>query len=127
MPWSSVRSVGIFAHLALAASPIRWLVWAFVACAVLPPVGAGAADIRIEMRAAAYAPAEIRGREGDTLTFVNYDAVPHQPFVPTTGWGVNVGDVEPGGTAGFPLARSGQFEIECAYHPGMRATVVVDR
>ena len=79
------------------------------------------------MRAAAYAPAAIRAREGDTLTFVNHDAVSHQPFVPTTGWGVNLGDVKPGGTAGFPLARPGHFEIECAYHPGMRASVVVDR
>jgi plastocyanin len=106
---------------------MRWLVWPCVAGGVLAAVGVDAADIRIEVRAAAYAPAEIRGREGDTLTFVNHDAVPHQPFVPTTGWGVNLGDVHPGGTAGFPLARPGQFEIECAYHPGMRATVVVDR
>ena len=106
---------------------MRWLAWAFVAGGVLAPVFADAADIWIELRAAAYAPAEIRGREGDTLTLVNHDAVQHQPFVPTTGWGVNVGDVKPGGTAGFPLPRPGQFEIECAYHPGMRATVVVDR
>jgi plastocyanin len=103
----------------------RWLC-VFVAGGVLAPVVAGAADIRIEMRAAAYAPAEVRGRAGDTLALVNHDAVPHQPFVPTTGWGVNVGDVGPGGRAGFPLARPGQFEVECAYHPGMRATVVVD-
>ena len=100
---------------------------ASVVGAVLAPVVANGADIQIEMRAAAYAPAEIRAREGDTLTLVNHDAVQHQPFVPTTGWGVNVGDVKPGGTARLPLARPGQFEIECAYHPGMRATVVVDR
>ena len=108
-------------------SRMHQLVWVFVACGVLAPVVASAADIRIEMRAAAYTPAEIRGQVGDALAFVNHDAVQHQPFVPTIGWGVNVGDVKPGGTAGFPLPRPGQFEIECAYHPGMRATVVVDR
>jgi plastocyanin len=106
---------------------MRWLAWTLVGYGVLAPVAADASDIRIEMRAGAYVPAEIRGRAGHTLTLVNHDAVQHQPFVPTTGWGVNVGDVKPGGTAGFPLARPGQFEIECAYHPGMRATVVVDR
>lgn len=106
---------------------MRWLAWAFVGYGVLTPVAADAADIRIEMRGGAYVPTEIRGRAGDTLTLVNHDAAQHQPFVPTTGWGVNVGDVKPGGTAGFPLARPGQFEIECAYHPGMRATVIVDR
>jgi plastocyanin len=105
---------------------MHWLAWALVAGGVLAPGAADAAEIRIEMREAAYAPAEIRGREGDTLTFVNHDAVPHQPFVPTTGWGVNLGDVEPGGKAGLPLRLPGRFEIECAYHPGMRATVVVD-
>jgi plastocyanin len=109
------------------ASRMRCLALAFVAGGVLAPVVTDAADIRIEMRAAAYAPAEIRGREGDTLTLANHDAVQHQPFVPTTGWGVNVGDIKPGGTASIPLARPGQFEIECAYHPRMRATVVVDR
>jgi plastocyanin len=106
---------------------VGWLTWAFVAGAVLPPVTADAADIRIEMRAGAYVPAEIGARVGDTLAFVNHDALQHQPFVPTTGWGVNLGDIKPGGTAGFPLARPGRFEIECAYHPGMRAPVVVDR
>jgi plastocyanin len=106
---------------------MRRLVFVFVAGVFLAPVVAAAADIGIEMRAAAYAPAEIRGREGDTLSLVNHDVVHHQPFVPTTGWGINVGDVKPAGTAKIPLARPGQFELECAYHPGMRATVVVDR
>jgi plastocyanin len=79
------------------------------------------------MRAAAYAPAEIRGRVGDTLAFTNHDTIAHQPFVPTTGWGVNLGDLKPGDGAAVPLVRPGRFELECAYHPGMRATVVVDR
>jgi plastocyanin len=105
---------------------MRGLVLALVG-AVLAPAVAGAADVRIEMRATAYAPAEIRSRVGDTLAFTNHDAVQHQPFVPTTGWGVNLGDVKPGGAAGLLLVRPGHFEIECAYQPGMRATVVVDR
>jgi plastocyanin len=106
---------------------MRWLVWAFVAYGVLAPVATEAAEVRIEMRAGAYTPTDVRGRVGDTLAFVNHDAVQHQPFVPTPGWGVNVGDVKPGDTAGFPLARPGQFDIECAYHLGMRATVIVHR
>jgi plastocyanin len=106
---------------------MRWLVWPVVAYGVVAATAVDAADIQVEMRAAAYAPADVRGRVGDTLTFVNHDAVPHQPFVPTTGWGVNLGDVKSGGTAVLPLARPGQFELECAYHPGMRATVLVDR
>jgi plastocyanin len=106
---------------------MRWLMWAFLACEVLAPVVASGADIRIEMRAGTYSPADVRGRVGDTLTFVNHDAVQHQPFVPTPGWGVNLGDVKPGGAMGLPLVRSGQFEVECAYHAGMRATVVVER
>jgi plastocyanin len=108
-------------------SGMQRLVWAFLAGGVLAPAIVGAEDLRIEMRAVAYTPAEVRGRVGDTVTLVNHDSVLHQPFVPTTGWGVNVGDVKPGSTAGFPVARPGQFEIECAYHPGMRATVVVER
>jgi plastocyanin len=106
---------------------MRWLASVLVAAAFVAPVSAGAADIRIEMRAAAYAPATVHARVGDTLAVVNGDAVRHQPFVPTTGWGVNVGDVEPGGTASVPLARPGQLELECAYHPGMRTIVVVER
>jgi plastocyanin len=106
---------------------MRCLTWAFVACGVLAPVSTDAADVRIEMRGGAYAPTDVRGRVGDTLAFVNHDTIQHQPFVPTTGWGVNLGDVKPAGTARLPLPRSGQFEIECAYHPGMRAMVLVDR
>jgi plastocyanin len=104
---------------------MRWLVRTFAVCGVLAAAAVDAADIRVDMRAGAYVPADVRGRPGDTLRFVNHDAVQHQPFVPTTGWGVNLGDVRPGGTAALPLARPGRFEIECAYHPGMRATVVV--
>jgi plastocyanin len=105
----------------------RWLASMIVAGTVLAAGVAWAADILIEMRAAAYAPVRVHGRVGDLLAFVNHDTVQHQPFVPTTGWGVNVGDVEPGDTAKFPLAHPGQFEVECAYHPGMRAVVIVDR
>lgn len=102
------------------------MAWALVAGGVLAPVAADAADILLGMRAAAYEPARIRGRAGDTLALVNHDTVRHQPFVPTIGWGVNLGDLKPGDTARLPLARPGQFEIECAYHAGMRVTVVVD-
>jgi plastocyanin len=105
----------------------RRLASTIVAGTVLAAGSVGAADVLIEMRAATYTPASVHGRVGDMLTFVNHDTVPHQPFVPTTGWGVNVGDVKSGDTARFPLPHPGQFEVECAYHPGMRTVVIVDR
>jgi plastocyanin len=88
---------------------------------------AGAADLTVTMVGMAYEPMQLSARLGDTVIFVNNDTAQHQPFVPTVGYGVNLGDVKPGQKRAMQLLKAGRFEVECAYHPNMLIRITVAR
>lgn len=88
---------------------------------------ASAAEHVVTMSGMAYQPAAIRARVGDVIRFVNDDAAAHEVFVPTKGFGVDLGVQKPGQSAELPLTRSGSFEVECVIHPHMLLKVAVDK
>jgi plastocyanin len=103
---------------------MRRLVLAVVAlCAAA--TGAPAAEQYIHMLGSAYAPATIEAKVGDTLVFVNNDVEAHNVFVPTVAFSTDLGKQDPGKSTRLPLTRAGAFEVECVFHQGMTAQVVV--
>lgn len=97
----------------------------FVVFALASASGAQAAEYLVTMQDAAYAPASIEARLGDSIRFVNRDPVDHEVFAPTVGHAVDLGKQEPGRELVLPLRKPGQFEVECVFHPGMLLTVEV--
>ena len=84
-----------------------------------------AAEHVVTMQGAAYSPDEIRAASGDTIRFVNDDDIPHEVFVPTVGFGVDLGKQEPATEKTLALMRRGTFEVECVFHSDMLLTVTV--
>lgn len=61
-------------------------------------------------------------RVGDTIEWVNKDSVPHTASSPDAGFDETLA---PGDTAHSSVARAGQFDVTCRYHPGMRGVLRV--
>ena len=98
-----------------------------IAMALLVAAPAEAAEHVIRMAGQQYQPAEIMAAQGDSLRFVNDDDVAHEVFVPTVGFGLDLGKQEPGEEKAITLAKEGSFEVECVLHPNMLLTVTVDQ
>ncbi len=86
---------------------------------------AWAAEHVVTMAGMAYAPAEVEARVGDTIRFVNRDTLDHDVFVPTVGFGIDLGKQEPGAETTMVLGKPGSFEVECVFHPDMLTKVIV--
>jgi plastocyanin len=86
---------------------------------------AAAAEHVVTMAGMNYRPAAIQAKLGDVIGFMNDDAVDHEVFVPTKGFGVDLGLQKPGQNTDLPLLRSGSFEVECVIHPNMLLKVTV--
>ena len=85
-----------------------------------------AAEHVVTMAGQQYTPSELSAQPGDTIRFVNDDDTDHEVFVPTVGFGVDLGKQEPGQDTTLRLARSGELEVECVFHPDMLLRVVVE-
>lgn len=90
---------------------------------VAPDVAA--AEHIVRMAGMRYQPPAIHAKIGDVIRFINDDAVDHEVFVPTKGFGVDLGVQKPGQNAELPLTRRGSFEVECVIHPPMLLKVTV--
>lgn len=86
---------------------------------------AGAAEHAIGMSGMAYVPANLEARLGDTVVFTNTDGSDHNVFVPTKGFGVDLGVQKSGVTTRLVLTRPGAFEVECVLHANMLLKVEV--
>lgn len=87
---------------------------------------AEAAEHVIRMASQQYQPAEIRAAKGDSLRFINDDDLAHEVFVPTVGFGLDLGKQEPGEEKAITLANEGSFEVECVFHQDMLLAVTVE-
>jgi plastocyanin len=86
-----------------------------------------AKEIKVSMAGAQYEPAAIVAKAGDRLMLVNDDRVDHWVYVATVDHQVSGGPQKPGQALAVPLGRTGTFEIDCAFHSHMTATVTVRR
>ena len=97
-----------------------------IALGLLMAVPAEAAEHVIRMAGQQYQPAEIKAAKDDSIRFVNDDDVAHEVFVPTVGFGLDLGKQQPGEKKAITLAKDGSFEVECVFHPHMLLTVTVE-
>jgi len=93
------------------------------ACAVAPPPAP--VVHRVTMLGSVYSPARVDARVGDTLLFVNDDGESHTVFVPTRGFGVDLGPQRPAENREIRLALAGTFRVECVPHADMQLVVTV--
>jgi plastocyanin len=102
-----------------------WGQWV-LAAGVLVAAPAEAAEHVIRMAGQQYDPAEIKAAKGDSIRFVNDDDLAHEVFVPTVGFGLDLGKQESGEEKAITLAKDGSFEVECVFHSHMLLTVTVE-
>jgi plastocyanin len=96
-----------------------------VAMALANPVPSAAADITVSMAGMSYSPRTLNARVGDVIKFKNDDTETHAVFVPTKGFGVNLGTQKANETAELVLSKAGTFDVECVLHEDMHMRVVV--
>ncbi|MGE0723137.1 MAG: cupredoxin domain-containing protein [Alphaproteobacteria bacterium] len=98
-----------------------------LAAALAPGGSAVAADHVVSMNSETYSPKLLKAKVGDRLVFDNDDTEDHAVFVPTVGFGVDLGGQKPGEKRSLPLRRAGTFDVECVLHENMKMTVEVAR
>ena len=77
----------------------------------------------VEIRGFAYLPATLQVAEGDTVVWINRDAVPHTATRDGDGW--DSGSLKPEQTWQLVAASRGSQPYYCAFHPVMRGELVV--
>ena len=96
-----------------------------LAAAMLMAGAAWGADIQVTMSGEAYSPSTLKAKVGDWIVFDNNDSDTHAVFVPTVGFGVDLGSQKPGEKRMLPLRTAGTFDVECVLHEDMKMTVEV--
>jgi plastocyanin len=98
------------------------------ACAALAlAAGCGAREARpathhAEIRAFAYRPDTLTAAPGDTVEWTNHDVVPHTATM-RGAW--DTGQIGANASGRVVAGAAGTYDYVCAYHPNMRAVLVV--
>lgn len=80
-------------------------------------------EVTVRIARFAFVPARLEIRAGNRVVWVNDDAAPHTATADGGGW--NTGPLARGETRGIVFETPGEHPYLCAFHPHMRATVVV--
>jgi plastocyanin len=84
---------------------------------------ARAATHPVEIRAFRFTPDTVIAAPGDTVVWTNADVVPHTATSATGGWDTR--EIGGSGSGRMIAGAPGTYPYVCAYHPGMRGTLVV--
>jgi plastocyanin len=77
----------------------------------------------VSIKGFAFAPAELSLLKGDTVVWVNGDALPHTSAADSGAW--SSPELRQGERFVFVAKQTGRFPYHCAAHPVMRAVLVV--
>ncbi len=77
----------------------------------------------VAIRNFTYVAPTITAQAGDTIAWVNEDAVPHTA---TTVGVFDSGGIESGNRWQYVTREKGRFSYTCAFHPTMQGTIVVE-
>jgi plastocyanin len=69
-----------------------------------------------------FTPATLETKPGDKVVWRNKDVVPHTATAAGT---FDSGNIAAGQAWSHVMAKAGRYDYVCAYHPGMKASVVV--
>jgi plastocyanin len=95
---------------------------AVIVMGVLLSVPAQAETIQVTIDKLAFAPAEVNAKVGDTVEWVNKDALAHTATASNGDWNVVTGPNQSGRVV---LKKAGAVDYFCKYHPNMKGRVVV--
>ena len=86
--------------------------------------GGSGSEIKVTMKDFAFSPAEVEGKVGQKVTWVNEDSAPHNA-VQQNGGDLKTKTFEKGGSDSYTLDAAGTIEYICTVHPQMRGTITV--
>jgi plastocyanin len=86
------------------------------------PVLAAAETHVVTIEGMVFPPTTLTVKRGDTVTWRNKDLVPHTV---TAKGGFDSGEIAAGRSWSWVATAPGTYEYVCAYHPAMRAVIVV--
>ena len=101
--------------------PGRISLAAFVALGLLS-VRAQAETIQVTIDKLVFAPTEVNVKVGDTVEWVNKDALAHTATATNGDWNVVTGPKQSGRVV---LKKAGAVDYFCKYHPNMKGRVIV--
>ena len=87
------------------------------------PVSVGNAAESIAIRNFAFAPGNLQVPVGATVTFTNYDDVPHTATAKDGSW--DTGILNKGDTKTITFDKAGEYEYYCKVHPNMVARLTI--
>ena len=102
--------------------PHRLLLAAGVAAALVLPGAAGAATHTVKIEGMQFVPANLTVKRGDKVVWQNKDVVPHTA---TAKGSFDSASIASGKGWSHAMKKAGRFDYVCTFHPGMKATVVV--
>ena len=85
-------------------------------------VPAQAGTIQVTIDKLEFAPAEVNAKVGDTIEWVNKDALAHTATATNNDWNVNIAPHQAGRVV---LEKPGVVDYFCKFHPNMKGRVVV--
>ena len=85
-------------------------------------VPAQAETIQVTIDNLVFAPAEVNAKVGDTIEWVNKDALVHTATATNNDWDVNIAPHQSGQVV---LKKPGAVDYFCKFHPNMKGRVVV--
>ena len=81
----------------------------------------------VHQKGKVFSQTSITVKPGESLTFVNDDAVVHNVFSTSPGNTFNLKAQAPGTSATASFATEGSADVRCAFHPTMKLNVVVKK
>jgi plastocyanin len=85
-------------------------------------VPAQAETIQVTIDKLVFAPAEINAKVGDTIEWVNKDALVHTATATNNDWAVNIA---PHQSVSVVLKKPGAVDYFCKFHPNMKGRLFV--
>jgi plastocyanin len=104
-----------------AVTPGRVSIAALVAYALLS-VPVQAETIQVTIDKLVFSPSEVDARVGDTIEWINKDALAHTATATNGDWNVVIAPRQSGRVV---LKKTGAADYFCKYHPNMKGRVVV--
>ena len=89
------------------------------ACAPATATG----TVAVSIKDFSFDPATITAKVGDTVTFTNSGAAPHNATLDAGGCATP--DIQPASTGGLTFTAAGTYAFHCTIHPDMKGTVTV--
>ncbi len=95
---------------------------AFLVAAAALPAAAAAATHTVTIEGMKFVPAELTVKKGDRVVWKNQDVVPHTA---TAAGAFDSRSIAAGKSWSHVVRKPGRHAYVCTFHPGMKATLVV--